>query len=82
MNVNEPVRCSLAAPGVEVVTVRVDGAAVSTIHGGKLDGEEFKVGGEDADNQHYRACVLARLAKGQAWEGRRSYRRRMVLGVD
>lgn len=79
MSTTEPVRCSLAAPGVEVVTVRVDGAAVSTIHGGKLDGQEFKEGGEDMENQHYRACVLARLAN---WKGRRSYRRRMVLGVD
>ena len=54
--------CDLAAPGIEVVTACTGvGEIVSTIHGGRLDGERF-TGSVDADSQHERACRLARMA--------------------
>ena len=54
--------CDLAAPGIEVVTLRTDrGKVMTTIHGGRLDGERF-TGQGDAESQHERACRLARMA--------------------
>lgn len=60
----KPVTCSLLTPGVEVVTERTeDGAHVTTINGGRLDGERFVCGPDRADSQHQRACQLVRLRK-------------------
>jgi hypothetical protein len=54
-------RCSIAGPGLEVVTVRTeDGTFETQIHGGRLDGERF-VCAEDADGQHEAAVVMVRL---------------------
>lgn len=58
-------RCSLVSEGVEVFTSRdeVSGEFVSTIHGGDLDGDEFKADPRhDLDDAHDRACRFARLA--------------------
>lgn len=55
--------CSVATPGVEVVTVRTeDGHYLTEIHGGPIDGERF-TGDRDPERQHHRACVLARTAE-------------------
>jgi hypothetical protein len=51
-----PIRCTLAAPGVEVVTFRRSGLTI--VNGGRLDGERFSTGG-DPDAQHESACCLA-----------------------
>ena len=60
--------CDLAAAGIEVVTVRTDrGEVMTTIHGGRLDGERF-TGQGDAECQHERACRLARMT---SWPCRR-----------
>ena len=54
--------CDLAAPGIEVVTVRTArGEVMTTIHGGRLDGERFTAQG-NAECQHERACRLACMA--------------------
>ena len=51
--------CDLAAPDIEVVTMRIAcGKVMTTIHGGRLDGERF-TGQGNADAQHERACRLA-----------------------
>ena len=61
----------LAALGIEVVTACTGaGEIVSTIHGGRHDGERF-TGGVDADSQHERACRLACMA---IWARRRQRR--------
>ena len=65
---DEVLFCKLAAPGIEVVTVRTDrGDVMTTIHGGRLDGERF-TGQGDAESQHERACRLARMT---SWARRR-----------
>lgn len=65
MVIDDNYRCTVAVPGVEVVTVLDDfsGRIISTIHGGALDGERFTAwDGVEAAEQHDRACKLARLA--------------------
>lgn len=65
MVIAEERHCSLACPGIEVVTVREDGAIVTTIHGGRLDGEQFRLDdAADLQTQHQRVCRLARMAIG------------------
>lgn len=60
-----PIRCTVAAPGVEVVTVRAAlGGFRTTIHNGPLDGESFA--GASADAQHDWAVRMARDAGGGA----------------
>jgi hypothetical protein len=42
MDTIERYRCSIASPGVEVVTVRTDEGFSTVINNGPLDGEEFR----------------------------------------
>lgn len=72
-----PFRCTIATPGVEVVTARAgNGTFVTTINGGRLDGERF-TSHHDPDAEHDRACLLARMT---AWPLRRRRRRPRVPG--
>jgi hypothetical protein len=61
MATDEILYVTLAGPGVEVVTQADGGKIVTTVNGGRLDGEQF-TGAGDAAEQHERACRLARLA--------------------
>jgi hypothetical protein len=63
MNAARLFRCSLATPGVEVVTSRAgDGSYTSQIHGGRLDGQHFTCF-IDPEAQHEKVCRLARMAE-------------------
>lgn len=59
--------CWIVKDGVEVVTEVTDTGIFTVIHGGDLDGHEV-VGavGADADSQHYRAWMMARMTSWQA----------------
>lgn len=61
MNASTELLCTIAAPGVEVITLRDVDDFVTTIHGGRLDGESFQCG-SDPDGQHERVCRLVRMA--------------------
>jgi len=67
--------CTVAAPGVEVVTEPTAAGWQTTIHGGKLDGERFPSAG-DPEQQHHKACVLARMSGWEQWRIRVTRRRR------
>ena len=59
--------CTVAAPGVEVVTDQTATGWETVIHGGRLDGERFASAG-DPEQEHRRACLLARMS---GWGRRR-----------
>ncbi len=64
---------TIAAPGIEVVTEATATGHVTAIHGGRLDGERFASAG-DPEQQHHKACLLARMS---AWGPRRVRRGRI-----
>lgn len=74
MNATSPIRCSIAMPGVEVVTFRTEsGQLVSEIHGGRLNEETYTSEGGDPDAQHEKACRLVRLAAGDGVRRKRRW---------
>lgn len=63
-----PLQISMPVPGVEVRTETMpNGVLVSSITGGRLDGDVYR--STDA-NQHYRICMFVKLA---TWSRRQRF---------
>jgi hypothetical protein len=68
VDAHEEIRLTLAAPDVEVITLRAaDGTFQTILNGGRLDGDRFTTA-DDPDAQHDAACLLVRGCE----RGRRS----------
>lgn len=55
--------CTLISNGVEVVTAPVEGGYLSTVNGGKIDGQTF-FAVSDPEELHRKSCLIARMT---AW---------------
>jgi hypothetical protein len=67
-------KCTIAAPGVEVVSAKVGAEFVTTIHNGPFDGMEYVAATELGARVHHKA--LLELARGAAADELRQERRR------